>query len=90
QTPLHEAARRNNTHLARVMIDAGADVDHADRFDHTPLHVAAMRGHRRTVDLLARRGGDLTRTDANGRTPGELLNEAEPTLVDHFISLGRL
>ena len=31
-------------HLAHQLLDAGADVDHRDRFGYTALHSAAMRG----------------------------------------------
>lgn len=90
QTALHEAARRNNTHLAPLLIEAGATLDYPDPHGRTPLHVAARHGRARVFAMLTQLGGDPERPDGQGDTPRELLDHAEPSLADHFVSLGRL
>jgi ankyrin repeat protein len=81
-TPLHQAAYSNQTDQARMLIDAGAQVDAFARGDGgTPLIVALFWGHRATAELLAAHGmhprnlraaaglGDLELIDA--LTPAE-------------------
>ena len=38
ETPLHVAARNNNTEVAQLLITHKADIEARDRFNQTPLH----------------------------------------------------
>jgi Ankyrin repeats (3 copies) len=55
-TGVHQAAYRNQPHLARLLLDAGAPVDRSARGDGgTPLVVALFWGNREVAELLAHR-----------------------------------
>jgi ankyrin repeat protein len=57
-TPLHFAAHRGLAEIAALLVDAGADVNAAERVsDATPLHWAAEGGHPGIVRMLLARGG---------------------------------
>jgi ankyrin repeat protein len=43
QTALHYAASKNHLNVARVLIEANADLDSKDNIGETPLHRAAAR-----------------------------------------------
>jgi ankyrin repeat protein len=56
-TPLHQAAYSNLPAMARMLLDAGAQVDVSARGDGgTPLIVALFWGNRDTAELLAEHG----------------------------------
>ena len=44
-TPLHKVALWGDNHAAKVLIDAGADIDARGDMGLTPLHFAVMQGH---------------------------------------------
>ena len=64
--PLHTAAIHGQLEIARMLLDAGAEVDALDSDASTPLHDAALRGHAEVVALLLERGADVHRRDFNG------------------------
>jgi hypothetical protein len=67
RTPLHSAL----PFLActRLLLDAGADVEVADKKGWTALHWCAADGHAEAAVLLLERGADLEAAGANGWTP---------------------
>ena len=68
-TPLHWAASRGRTDMARQLLDAGADLGAASNKDgDPPLHCAVSAGDCDTVALLLRRGANINIKDQNGRT----------------------
>jgi ankyrin repeat protein len=60
QTALGLAAQHGLDNVARVLLDAGANVLLRDRggHDYTALHHAVMAGHEPVVELLLQRGAD--------------------------------
>jgi ankyrin repeat protein len=57
---------------ARVLLDAGADIQARSRNDHygdTPLHAAAHGNQKDVVRLLIERGADVDARNPAGRTP---------------------
>jgi len=70
-TPLYKAARIGSRQVARILIDAGADVN-AAQDGATALHVSARRGHWAVADLLIEHGANANAVDELGRTPLEL------------------
>lgn len=88
-TPLHMAAARGQVEKARLLIDAGADVNRRTEIDasETPLMEAAFRGQPSTVRLLLEHGADPSMRDTvNDRTPLEIAQHAgkgpDPDVVD--------
>ncbi|WP_420617191.1 ankyrin repeat domain-containing protein [Candidatus Palauibacter sp.] len=71
-TALHWAARAANADLARLLLEAGADVGAATRIGaYTPLHLASEVGGSEIVGLLLEAGAEQTATtaDVGGATP---------------------
>lgn len=67
--PLHFAANAGHLEVARLLLDAGAEVDGGDSDGSTPLDCAALRRHRDLVDLFLTRGADPNRRDNNRAYP---------------------
>jgi ankyrin repeat protein len=68
-TPLLYAARDGRIDIARVLLDAGADVNLADANGITPLIGAITNNHPEAARFLIDRGADIRATDWYGRTP---------------------
>ncbi|HET9839214.1 MAG TPA: ankyrin repeat domain-containing protein [Candidatus Angelobacter sp.] len=56
KTPLHWAAEKNHTELARILIGAGADLDVEVSWGMTPLQWAANMGSREVAEVLLEHG----------------------------------
>lgn len=71
ETPMHSAAYYNNSHVAELLIAAGADVNALSDPPRSapPLSQAAEQGAVETIELLAAAGADLGLRDAFGTTP---------------------
>jgi ankyrin repeat protein len=64
--PLIHAIHKNQLGTAAALLDAGADVNHADASGMTALMMAAGYGHRDMVALLLRRGANAHAADRHG------------------------
>jgi len=56
KTGLHWAAEKDEVEVARILIDAGADIEAKTTWNATPLEWAATMGSSRVADLLLSRG----------------------------------
>ncbi|KAJ5929174.1 hypothetical protein N7454_007022 [Penicillium verhagenii] len=61
QTPLHLASV--NMEITRILLDAGHDIDAADKYGITPLMYAAGMGNSQVVQMLIRQGADLFKVE---------------------------
>lgn len=68
-TPLHRAAGHGFIKIARILIEAGADVNAKDDQGRIPLHNAAQFGHIDMIGLLAEMGSMVNCPDNQGNTP---------------------
>jgi ankyrin repeat protein len=68
-TPLHYAAREGDAASARLLVEAGAEIDAREANDITPLLMATMNGHRDAALYLIEAGADIGVSDWYGRTP---------------------
>ena len=59
-TPLHAAVRARNLSSAKVLTDAGADVNAENKARETPVTLAADTRNAQMLLLLLSKGGDLT------------------------------
>lgn len=57
---------------AKVLLDAGANVNAVNEADTMPLHCAAFTGLNEIVQLFVERGADINARDWRGRTPYRL------------------
>jgi len=92
-TPLHMAAARGQVEKARLLIDAGAEVNRRTEIvaSETPLMEAAFTGQPSTVRLLLEHGADpYMRATINNRTPLEIARSAarghDPDVVNYLKS----
>jgi len=84
RTPIFYSVRKGNIDDVRILIQAGANLNLADKYGHTPIHVAAIKSGLKNkksskkyisiFQLLKENGADLTLKDYKGRTPIDCLN----------------
>ena len=67
-TPLHEAAHRDDLATARQLIDQGADPAAANDYGITPLHLACTNRSDAMVELLLAEGADPDAATWSGET----------------------
>lgn len=87
-TALLFAARHGDVDSARLLLDAGADVNQSAADGNSPLVVAAMSGHGRLAEFLLARGAD---PDAAGAGYGALhaaVLRADPALAQALLARG--
>jgi ankyrin repeat protein len=68
-TPLMFAAREGHVDSARLLLDAGADVNAVDQNQITPLFMAISNNRIPMARFLIERGANIHATDWYGRTP---------------------
>ena len=73
--PLHSAVAANENMLAKMLLEAGADVNVKQSQGITPLHGAASNGNIELIILLLEAGADVKAQMSNGKTPGDLAAE---------------
>ncbi|UCG52123.1 MAG: ankyrin repeat domain-containing protein [Candidatus Latescibacterota bacterium] len=69
ELPIHIAAATGNIEIAKLLLDAGADIDGGDSDNSTALGVAAMRKQGEMVAFLIERGADVNRRDRKADCP---------------------
>ena len=69
QQPLYEVCLEGSAEGAGILLDHGADIEHADVMGTTALHIAATYGHLEVIKLLVERKACLTKRDKHLRTP---------------------
>lgn len=65
----------NSVEVARLLLEAGADVNATAAGGYTPLHLAASNGNRGMVTLLLEHGGKRDACCDQGKTPAEYARE---------------
>jgi ankyrin repeat protein len=68
RTPLHWAVRDRSVEIARMLIDAGADLNVQDKDGWTPLHWAAEYNGADIVRMLIGAGANVNVQDEWGKT----------------------
>ena len=68
-TPLVYAARSGSIDAARVLLDAGADVNQVTRYGWSPLLAATQNRHYQLGKFLVERGADVNLANKGGWTP---------------------
>lgn len=97
-TPLMYAAREGALEAARVLCEAGAEIDAADPEGSRPLLLAIVNGHYDTAAMLIEKGADVNVTDETGmaalyaavdmNTLGEIFGRPNRVSRDKLDALG--
>ena len=74
--PIHSAVAANNSDIAKILLEAGADVNVKQISGITPLHSAAQHGNIELIILLLEAGADVNAKTEDGRTPAEMASTA--------------
>lgn len=65
-SPLMEAARGGHLEVMQLLLDRGANVNHADNDCFTPVTAAGGSGQWKALRFLAENGGNFEYVDATG------------------------
>ena len=79
--PIHTVATTGNVEIARILLDAGADIEAGDSDNTTALSVAALRGHEGLAAFLIERGADVNRRDRKADCPLSFAVASRDTVV---------
>jgi ankyrin repeat protein len=69
KTPLLYATREGHEAIAKLLLDAGANLEKADADGVTPLLMAVLNGHLSLARMLIARGANVNVSDWYGQTP---------------------
>ena len=87
QTLLFHAATWCGPDIVQLLVDAGSDINHQDKWLRTPLHYAVNNDDPRAVDVLLKAGANTELRDSEGQTP---LREVllEPEVLERLLAAG--
>lgn len=74
-SPVQMAALKGHVEIVKLLIDAGANINGANRFGDTPLIDAVENSHADVVELLLEHGVDPWRANNRGDRPADLVND---------------
>ncbi|BCZ82462.1 hypothetical protein PTKU64_61370 [Paraburkholderia terrae] len=86
-TALLTACKKGDAEIARVMIDHGANVKHANASGVTPLMAAAYGGYDGIAALLLARGADESLKDNRGMTAKDIAAQTQSNQVANLLSV---
>ena len=72
RTALYLAANSGDLEVCKLLVDAGAELNHQNHGGDTALHIAASMGHLEIVRLLVNAGADITIKNIWGTTAWHL------------------
>lgn len=88
---LHYSATKNNSEIARLLIEHGAPVNLSNNYGRTPLHLTALYNCPEVAEILLAAGAEVDLKDEWGETALETATTQEvkicPTLVEHGAAL---
>jgi uncharacterized protein len=70
--PIHSAVAANHDMIAKMLIEAGADVNVRQEKGITPLHSAAYNGNIELLIVLLEAGAEVNAETTEGKKPGDL------------------
>lgn len=85
-SPLHVAYYRHDWQTFKLLVQAGADVNHRNRFGNSLLQLAALDGNEEIVKLLIDAKADVNAKDKAGFTP--LSTAANTNIYNLLIAAG--
>jgi len=85
---LMAAVNNNYPDIAKMVLDAKADVNWKDNLENTAVMYAALAGNLEMVKLLTEHGASLTNVNAEGLTAREMANRSNNKAVISYIENG--
>ena len=67
--PIHEAAKKCDLDIIKLLVEKGADIDIQDENGNTPLNLAVLAGKPELVYYFIDMGADVNKKNKNGRAP---------------------
>jgi ankyrin repeat protein len=93
KTPLHFASQGSYCgvnialcHIARLLLERGADINALSETRSTPLHLAAQDGRIEVVRVLLKHGANVVAEDGRGRTALQVASDQGHDVVIKFLS----
>ena len=83
-TPLHYAAHIGFSHLARLLINHGANINAKNCFGRTPLHDAILNRHKRIAKLLLEHSARIDMQDQQGYSAIDLETKHNSTFIKRY------
>ena len=68
-TPLHMAAEGGHSHVVKLLLNAGAEINKLNKSGESPLLLAAKNGHVDIIDKLLAGGGEINMVNEGGESP---------------------
>lgn len=88
-TPLHAAVKNRNLAIAKLLVDAKANLKKKNRVGMTPLHIAAESGQCKLAKLLVQNGADPSIKDKEGKTPLHFaIQNGREKLTGYLLGIG--
>ena len=72
KTPLHDAAHKNNTQAAKILLEQGAEIEARDVDNRTPIHYVLENQNRDVVRILLEKDAEIKARDLDNKTPLDL------------------
>jgi len=69
--PIHSAVAANYNMVAKMLIEAGANINVVQKSGETPLHAAAQNGNIELLIILLEAGANVNAKTEDGKTPAE-------------------
>ncbi|MFA5245695.1 MAG: ankyrin repeat domain-containing protein [Pedobacter sp.] len=84
--PLHSAVASDYTMLAKMLLEAGADINVTQKSGATPLHSAAYNGNIELLIVLLEAGANVNAKMEDGKTPADKALERGFTEIAKILS----
>ena len=84
--PLHSAVAADHTMIAKMLMEAGADVNVTQQSGVTPLHSAAQNGNIDLIIVLLEAGAEVHVRMEGGKTPANLAAEKGFNEISRILS----
>jgi len=89
-SPLISACLFGKTEMAKMLIDAGADINFQNKDGSTPVHTAAFFCRPEIVKMLLVKGADKTVRNKYGQTAYEIVSGSFASVKNIYDGLGKM